>query len=184
MSGISRITIACLLFVVSGVAVGCGAASQTGTTTPTPTSTPALTPAAVSATSCPSAGSIGSPLGMTLPAPTAVQTGSGLPSGATGIGCTYNGGANGVVEVVLAANVPTAYFSTEEQKLNGTAGGRLQFTQVSGVGDQAVTYSYAVGARTDAGVIARKGGNLAGVIVVGPTVALGQIESLVNTLLG
>jgi hypothetical protein len=181
-----------LVVLLAGAVDACGASSSASTsggatTASASTSAPAPPPTsvAVNASSCPSATQIGGALGVTLPPPTAVQSASsGLPSGATGIGCTYNGGAAEVVEVVLAANISASYFDQEEQKLNGSAGGKLHFTSVSGVGDQAVSYTYPVGSRTDEGVVARKGSNLAGVIVVGPAVSQSQIESLVNQLLG
>jgi hypothetical protein len=183
----SRMTFPWLLVgLLAGAAAACGASSPTATATPsTPAPTPAPTPVTINASSCPSVSEVGGALGVTLPPPTAVQAAtSSLPSGATGIGCTYNGGISEIVEVVLGANVPISYFDQQEQKLNGSAAGKLHFISLSGVGDQAVSYSYPVGTRTDKGVIARKGSNLAGVFVLGPAVSLGQIESLVNQLLG
>lgn len=193
----SHITLKLLLMVLlAGAVDACGASSSASSsggvssqaaTASASTSAPTLppTPIAVNASSCPSATQVGGALGVTLPPPTAVKSAtSGLPSGATGIGCTYNGGTAEVVEVVLAASVPTSYFAQQEQKLNGSAAGKLHFSSVSGVGDQAVSFSYPVGSRTDEGVMARKGSNLAGVVIVGPAVSQSQIESLVNQLLG
>jgi hypothetical protein len=190
----SRMTLPSLLVVLlAGAAAACGATSSSGgASSPTATATPSTaaptspaTPVTINASACPSNSEVGGALGVTLPAPTAVQAAtSSLPSGATGIGCTYNGGISEIVEVVLGANVPTSYFAQQEKKLNGSAAGKVHFTSLSGVGDEAVSYSYSVGTKTDVGVIARKGSNLAGVFVLGPVVSLSQIESLINQLLG
>lgn len=193
-----------LIVMAAGVAAACGtstttpsssagapssAASASAAATPTPTS------ASIDVSACPPATEIASGLGLASVTLTATQGGPGStpsstsswPAGATGIGCTYTSAGttatSNVVELILGSGVPSGYIVTQEDKLNGTAAGALHFSSLSGVGDQAVTYSYPVEGRVDEGVIAQQGGNFAGIAAVLVTSNLSGIESLVRQLL-
>jgi hypothetical protein len=166
-----------------------GATVAPGSTAPT--SAPATSAAStISTGSCPSASTVGGALGATLPAPTVVTPGAGatpLPSGAAGIACSYISVSPTVVVIVVqASGLPSSFFSTEEQKQVASLQANnlnINFTPVSGVGDQAATYLYTANGRTVEGVLAAQGGNFAGVFTEGTPASLSQIESLVKQLL-
>jgi hypothetical protein len=121
-------------------------------------------------------------------APTTIDESGELPSGATGVGCEYLVGES-VIIVVEASNVPSSYFSTEEQSeesSDSAAGLSINFTPLSGVGSQAASYSYSADGVTASGVIAQSGGTVAGVFTSGTSGALGSVsqeENLVKQLL-
>jgi len=199
-----RITVPGLLAGLIAVAAlaGCGStsapsssSSAPGGATATPaTSTSAPTLAAINASACPSASTIGGALGVTLPNPTVVApvaSASALPTGATGIACEYipttNTTSPVVVIVALGAGVPTGWFTTQEQEQIASeqrAGLTINFTPLSGVGDEAATYQYTANGATVEGVLAVQGGNFVGVFTDGTSASLSQIESLVKSLLG
>jgi len=199
-----RTTVPSLLAgLIAAVAMaGCGSSSAPsssssapGGATATPasgaTATPAPTLAAINASACPSASTIGGALGVTLPNPTVLAPGasaSALPAGATGIACSYiTLSASPVVVIVgLGAGVPTDWFNSQEQEQIASeqkAGLSINFTPLSGLGDEAATYQYTASGATVEGVLAIQGGNFAGVFTDGTTASLGQIESLVRSLL-
>jgi hypothetical protein len=165
-----------------------GATVAPGSTAPT--SAPATSASTISTGSCPSASTVGGALGVTLPAPTVVTPGAGatpLPVGAAGIACSYVvASPTVVVIVVLGSGLPSSFLSTEEQKEVASlqaANFSINFTPVSGVGDQAATYMYTANGLTVEGVLAGQGGNFAGVFTEGTSASLSQIESLVKQLL-
>jgi hypothetical protein len=91
-----------------------------------------------------------------------------------------------VVIIALASGLPSSYFSTEEQKQVASlqaANLSINFTPVSGVGDEAASYQYTANGATVEGVLAGQGGNFAGVFTEGTSASLSQIESLVKQLL-
>jgi hypothetical protein len=158
------------LVITATIAAGCGntQSAARGTTTPTParTSSPGAsatsaasatsTPtSALSVSSCPSKNVVGSALGTTLPAPTVApyQPTPALPPGASGISCLYLSGKK-MVWVNSAANVPASYFDALKQ---GLAGGPLQLTPVSGLGDRAGYYLATYQSEPIVGVFAMKG---------------------------
>jgi hypothetical protein len=166
------------------------AAAATGMTAPT--SAPATSAAAISTGACPSASTVGGALGVTLPAPTVVPPVAGatpLPGGAAGIACSYSAATASppvVVIIALASGLPSGYLSTEEQKEVASlqaANINLNFTPLSGLGDEAATYQYTANGLTVEGVLAGQGGNFAGVFTEGTSASLSQIESLVKQLL-
>ncbi|MGD1033342.1 MAG: hypothetical protein ABR977_02775 [Candidatus Dormibacteria bacterium] len=201
-----RITLPSLLAGLIAVAAlaACGSttapsssSSAPGGATATPasgaTATPAPTVASIDASACPSASSIGSALGVTLPTPTVINPGasaSALPSGAVGIACEYLGLTASppvVVIVALGAGVPTSWFTTQEQEQIASEqkdGLDISFTPLSGLGDEAATYTYTASGATVEGVLAIQSGNFAGVFTDGTTASLSQVESLVRSLLG
>ncbi len=151
------------------------------------TSAPASSSAAAaSAGQCPSASTVGSALGVTAAAPTAIDELGSLPSGASGYGCTYLVGES-VIIVVKATGVPSNYFSTEEsseQQTDSAAGLNINFTPISGVGSEAASYTYSADGITATGVIAQQGNTVAGVftsMLSGATVS--QCENLVKQLI-
>ena len=136
-----------------------------------------------STASCPSASTVGSAMGATLPAATTVDESGDLPSGATGIGCSYIAGTS-VVIVVLASGVPSSYFSTEEQAQTSDLGSSINYSPISGLGDQAASYQYTADGLTASGVLALKGSDVVGVFTDGLNTSLSSEENLVRTLLG
>jgi hypothetical protein len=198
-----RITVRSLLAGLIAVAAlaGCGSTSAPSSSSSAPggaTATPASgatapTAAAINASACPSASAIGGALGATLPNPTVVAPGasaSALPAGATGIACSYISAVSTapvVVIVALGAGVPTSWFTSQEQEQVASlqkADLSINFTPLSGLGDEAATYQYTANGATVEGVLAIQGGNFAGVFTEGTSASLSQIESLVKSLLG
>jgi hypothetical protein len=92
-----------------------------------------------------------------------------------------------VIVVIKATGVPSNYFSTAEaaqKAANSTSGVSITFQPISGVGDEAASYTYASGSATETGVIAQQGGTLAGVFTSMLTGAsISQCENLVKQLL-
>jgi len=204
-----RITLPSLLTGLVAVAAlaACGSATSTSSSSAAsssssaataapgstaPTSAPATSAAsAISTGSCPSASTVGSALGVTLPTPTVVTPAAGatpLPGGATGIACSYiaTSAPPVVVIIALASGLPSSYFSTEEQKQVQSlqaAGVTINFAPISGLADEAATYQYSAAGLTVEGVLAGQGGNFAGVFTDGTSASLTQIENLVKQLL-
>ncbi len=195
-----RITIPSLLVGLIAVAAvaaaaGCGSTSAPSSSSSAPggaTATPTSAGTAINASACPSASTIGGALGATLPNPTVVAPGasaSALPSGAVGIACEYITASTSpvVVIVALGAGVPTSWFNTQEQEQVASlqqTGLSINYTPLSGLGDEAATYQYTANGENVAGVLAIQGGNFAGVFTDGTSASLSQIESLVKSLLG
>jgi hypothetical protein len=198
-----RITVPSLLAGLIAIAAlaGCGSTSAPSSSSSAPggataasgaTATPAPAVVTINASACPSASTIGAALGATLPNPTAIAPGasaSALPAGATGIACSYISDSTSpvVVIVALGAGVPTSWFTTQEQEQVANlqaAHLSINFTPLSGLGDQAATYQYTANGETVEGVLAIQGGNFAGVFTDGTSASLSQIESLVKSLLG
>ncbi|MGD0833455.1 MAG: hypothetical protein ABSA40_03385 [Candidatus Dormibacteria bacterium] len=189
--------------LAAALLAACGSSSTTpssgssapggGTATPAstaPTPTPA-TNSAIATGSCPSASTVGSALGTTLPAPTVVTPAAGatpVPSGESGIACSYisESATPVVVIVALASGVPSGFITQEEQKqltsLQGI-GVTVSFAPLSGVGDEAATYQYSAAGLTVEGVVAGQGSNFVGIFTEGTPATLAQIENLVKQLL-
>jgi hypothetical protein len=183
------------LFCSLAVAVAaCGGSTATSSSTTTPggggTATPAgatsaaatPTPAATTL-SCPSSSAVGSALGITgVPAPTTIGT------SASGVSCNYLSTATPVFDVVVSIvnGIPSSYLSTAEASMNATASAAgLSFTAVSGVGDEAYSYSYSLGgSESAAGIIAVKGTTFVGIACTGTSATLPVIEAYARTLLG
>lgn len=151
--------------------------SAPGTSAPTPTVAAAATTAA--APSCPSGGTVGSALGITLPSPVGVTSpGSNtLPSGATDINCDYHGTTDNVIISILTG-IPASYISQFSNQFP------VAFKPVSGVGDEARSFVQALSGGTDnEGLVAAKGSTVVAIVATATPATLSQIESLVNSLL-
>lgn len=181
-----------LSLLVLGVGLSACAASSSapplpGATTPpapvvttSPTGTPlvALPPSAGTFT-CPTAAIVGSALGITLSAPTAIPGGGGqaLPAGATGVACDYRGTASNVL-IQLIANIDPTYITKFSNRFP------VPFASVSGVGDQARSFSQPLnGGKDNEGVVATKGSRIVVVTATATPATLAQVEALVEQLL-
>jgi hypothetical protein len=167
----------------------CG--SSSGATPPT---TPTTKPATATATSaplstngttaapasCPSGAKVGAALGgISLPNPVGVAGSSGtpLPAGATGVSCEYAGKAMNVL-IELITNISSSYIDQFSSNFP------VPYVSVSGVGDQARSFSQSLnGGKDNEGVVATKGSNLVDVTATYTPASLAQIEALINQLL-
>jgi hypothetical protein len=144
---------------------------------------PLATSAAVAATlasdRCPTAATVGAALSVTLPKPTGVAGGgvTALPPGATGLACEYAGKTYNVL-IELITNIDPSSISLFSSKFP------VPYVSVSGVGDQARSFSQTLGGGKDnEGVVATKGKSLVSIVATATPASLGQIEALVNELL-
>ena len=181
-----RLALGAFFFVTALTACG-GSSTSTSSpaavataTTPPATAAPLSTSAAAPrAPGCPTAATVGSALGITLPAPTVIHGGGGtpLPVGATGMACEYRGQSLNVI-IELIRNISPSYIAKFSTKFPVT------FTSVSGVGDQARSFSVSLGGGKDnEGVVATKGSTLVGIVATATPASLSQLESLVSHLL-
>lgn len=169
-----------LVFVASVTACGGSTVASTPSPTATSLSIPSSTATSTPAPStCPTAVTVGSALGITLPKPTGVpfSGGTAFPAGAKGVACEYRGQSFNVI-IELITNISPSYiaqFSTHFP---------VAFTNVSGVGDQARSFSVSLGGGKDnEGVVATKGSTLVSIVATATPASLTQIEALVNQLL-
>jgi hypothetical protein len=176
-------------FLCSIAVAACGSAtsgsssssSAAGTATSTAavsTATATATPASGTTTlSCPTASEVGVALGITVPAPTNYGT------SAAGISCNYLSGSADVI-LSIVHGIPTGYLTQAEATMQATLA-TLGFTAVSGVGDQAYTYSYAPSAsETALGILAVKGTTFVEISCTGTTTTLSKVEAYASQLLG
>ena len=179
-----RLALGAFFFVTALTACGGTSTSSPAAvataTTPSATAAPVSTSAAAPrAPGCPTAATVGSALGITLPAPTVIHGGGGtpLPVGATGMACEYRGQSLNVI-IELIRNISPSYIAKFSTKFPVT------FTSVSGVGDQARSFSVSLGGGKDnEGVVATKGSTLVGIVATATPASLSQLESLVSHLL-
>jgi hypothetical protein len=182
-----------LVFGVTLSACGSSSASPAPVATPTP-ATPTATPVAITkaptgptaaiattqaAASCPTGATVGAALGINLPNPIGVVGGGGtqLPAGATGAACEYAGKGLNVI-IVLVANINPSSISLFSDKFP------VAYKSVSGVGDQARSFSQSLNAGKDnEGVVATKGSTLVAITATATPASLAQIEALVSQLL-
>lgn len=184
-----------LTTLVIGVTLtACGGSSGTpaaaaptaaGSTSPTAATAPLVTAAPLpsirataAASSCPTAATVGAALGITVSAPVGVTGGGGtpLPPGATAVVCDYHGTAlNVIIEVLRNVDPSTiSRFSTQFP---------VAYASVSGVGDQARSFSQSLGGGKDnEGVVATKGSTLVDIVATATPASLAQIEALLNQL--
>lgn len=168
------------LALAAGLAA-CGSSSPTTSSSTGATPTPVPTPTAAAATTaqCPSGSAVGSALSTTLPDAVVIpNTGtSQLPSGATGISCDYHTTTDNVIITVLQ-NVSASDISQFSQHFP------VAFTPVSGVGDQARSFSVSLGGgKTNEGLVAAKGSTVVAIVATYTPATLSQLEALVNSLL-
>ena len=140
-----------------------------------------------SAMSCPSENVVENALGLTLSAPTSSPDNPAppFPPGGSGINCVYlsgsqtafpSGGRPPGAVVTLATNVAPSYFDTLKQL---QAGGPIQLTTLSRLGDRAGYYQATYQSEPFTGVQAMKGTHLLWVEVDGlPSVSVARIVSL------
>ena len=145
------------------------AASAAAITSPTTTTAAAI---------CPTAATVDSALGTSLPAPVGVDAGStGLPAGATGVACEYHASTYNVI-IELISNIAPASIT------NFTKHFPVPPVAVSGVGDQAFSFSQTLtGGKVNEGVVATKGSTLVSIGATYTPATLAQVEALVNSLL-
>jgi hypothetical protein len=178
-----RLALTTFLFAMALTACGgssTGSPPSVATTPPSVATTrPATTPSATGALGCPTAATVGSALGITLPAPAVVHGGGGtpLPAGATGVACEYRGQSQNVI-IELIRNISPSYITRFSTRFP------VRFTNVSGLGDQARSFSTPLGGGKDnEGVVATKGSTLVGIVATATPASLSQLESLVRQLL-
>jgi hypothetical protein len=181
------LTLTAFLFAAALAACGGSGTSPPAAVAATPTATaaphsttaaPHSTTAAAPAT-CPTAATVGSALGITVPAPTGIKGGGGtqLPPVATGVVCEYRGQTLNVI-IELLRNISPSYITQFSTRFP------VAFGRVSGVGDQARSFSVSLGGGKDnEGVVATKGSTLVDVTATDTPASLRQIESLVSQLL-
>ena len=128
---------------------------------------------------CPSAATVGTALGVTVTAPVLVKGGGAttLPAGATGVACEYAGTALNVI-IELISNIDPTSISLFSSRFP------VPYASVSGVGDQARSFTQTLGAGKDnEGVVATKGSNLVSITATATPATLAQVEALVEQLL-
>jgi hypothetical protein len=185
------------LAAIGLVVAACG--GSTGGTPPPAASVPAATvpavttaPVATSTTApgasvsitaaapgCPTGATVGTALGISLPAPVGVKGGGAekLPAGATGISCEYHAASYNVILEILTG-VPASFISNYSSRFP------VKYTTVSGVGDQARFFLQSLnGGRDNEGVVATKGTDLVDVTATATPASLTQVEALVSQLL-
>lgn len=171
------------LFAATALA-GCGGSGTSSPAAGAATSSATAAPAPASAAApqtlgCPAAATVGSALGITLPAPVLVHGGGGtqLPAGATGVACDYRGQSFNVI-IELIRNISPSYIAQFSARFPVT------FASVPGVGDQARSFSVSLGGGKDnEGVVATKGSSLVEIVATATPASLSQLESLVSQLL-
>ncbi len=190
--------------VLSATLVACGSLTPASTSTSTsrsaataaavpPTATPpaAATPtpaAGLTSLTCPTEDTVNSGLGVNVAAPMSQPAGD-VPTGSTGIVCTYSAGTGTQVVVIDFASGPVASsFISQvvagEQQSAQTQGATFANTNVSGVGSQAVIVTLSMaGSPTENGLVAVSG-NTGLAVTVSPPVSQTQLESFGSQLLG
>lgn len=139
-------------------------------------SLPAVTAAAPN---CPSAATVDAALGVSLPEPVGIAGGgtNQLPAGATAVACEYHSATYNVI-IELLSNISPTYITSFTGKFPVPA------TSVSGLGDQAQSFSQSLGGGKDnEGVVASKGSTMVDITATDTPATLAQIEALINTLL-
>ncbi len=185
-----RLGVAAGVALLCSVAVAaCGSATSSSSsssgaagtaTVSAPASTATATPASGTSTvSCPSASAVGAALGITVPAPTVYG------ASAAGVSCNYLSGSADVI-LSIVHGIPTGYLAEAEATMQASSASLgLGFTPLSGVGDQAYTYSYTVTAsETALGIMAVKGTTYVGIACTGTTTSLSKVEAYASQLLG
>lgn len=157
---------------------GAAAATSAPTAAAVTSPAPSLTTTAA-ALACPSGPTVGTALGVTLPAPVGVKGGGGekLPAGATGISCEYAGaGLNVIIELV--DGVSPSFIDKYSGRFP------VPFVAVAGLGDQARSFQQALnGGRDNEGLVATKGSTLVDVTATATPATLAQLEAFVSQLL-
>ena len=184
-----RLGVAAGVALLCSVAVAaCGSATSSSSsssgaagtaTVSAPASTATATPVSGTSTvSCPSASAVGAALGITVPAPTVYG------ASAAGVSCNYLSGSADVI-LSIVHGIPTGYLAEAEATMQASSASLgLGFTPLSGVGDQAYTYSYTLSTETALGIMAVKGTTYVGIACTGTTTSLSKVEAYASQLLG
>ena len=184
-----RLGVAAGVALLCSVAVAaCGSATSSSSsssgaagtaTVSAPASTATATPVSGTSTvSCPSASAVGAALGITVPAPTVYG------ASAAGVSCNYLSGSADVI-LSIVHGIPTGYLAEAEATMQASSASLgLGFTPLSGVGDQAYTYSYTLSTETALGIMAVKGTTYVGIACTGTTTSLSKVETYASQLLG
>ena len=100
-----------------------------------------------------------------------------LPAGATAEVCEYHASTYNVI-IERLTNISPSFITQFSSKFP------VAFTTVAGVGDQARSFSVALGGGKDnEGVVATKGTTLVAIVATATPATLAQIEALVDQLL-
>jgi len=188
-----RIKPAFLLPVAALAIAGCGSSTSSSSapssgspsSTPPPASSSSSSTSALDISSCPTASTVGSAFGgAALPAPTGVAGfTAALPVGASGIGCSYLSSSHDVI-INLINDFPSSAFGAAELTVDTLVGRTLAFSPVSGLGTEAVSYTWTSPTYGPAvGVIVQDGTDHVSVYAAGLSASLSQVESLASQLL-
>jgi hypothetical protein len=187
----SRLLVAtALVFALTAVAAcGSSAASAPAATGTAPGGAPTVAAATgapkatvgltAAGTECPTAATVNTALGTSLSNPNKVTGGgsTSLPAGASAIACDYAGKAMNVI-IELISNTPPSTIDAFSSKFP------VAYKSVSGVGDQARSFSQSLGGgRNNEGVVATKGNHLVSITATATPASLAQVEALVGQLL-
>src|SRR5665213_900468 len=171
-----RLALTTLVFIAALAACG---GTTAGSPSPVASTSPVLPTTTAAPSSCPTAATVGTALGITVPAPVGVVGGGAtqLPAGATGEVCNYHAQTFNVIIEVLK-NISPSFISKFSSQFP------VAFKSVSGVGDQARSFSAPIGGgRDNEGVVATKGSTLVAIVATATPASLAQVEALVNQLL-
>jgi hypothetical protein len=171
-----RLALTTLVFTAALAACG---GTTAGSPSPVVSPSVALPTTTAAPSSCPTAAVVGSALGITLPKPVGVAGGGGtqLPAGATGEVCDYHAQSFNVIISVLR-NISPSYITQFSSRFP------VAYKSVSGVGDQARSFTAPIGGGKDnEGVVATKGSTLVAITATATPVSLTQVETLVSQLL-
>ncbi len=179
----SRWVLAITLGLIAAL-TACGGSTSTASSTPSASPAPVATPGAspvvtAAAPTCPTAAKVGAALGIAAPKPVGVTGGGGtpLPAGATAEACDYHGATFNVI-IESITNIDPSYIAQFSSRFP------VAFVSVSGVGDQARSFSVALGGgKVNEGVVATKGKHLVDITATATPTSLAQVEALVNELL-
>jgi hypothetical protein len=170
------VALTAFLFAASLSACGSSSVAATPSATLTPQSVPSPTAAS---RSCPTAATVGSALGITVPKPVGVAGSGGtqLPAGASATVCEYHAQTYNVI-IEIITNISPSFITQFSNRFP------VAFANVSGVGDQARSFSQPLGGgKLNEGVVATKGKTLVSITATATPATLAQVEALVNQLL-
>jgi hypothetical protein len=164
--------------VFTATVAACGSTTA-GSPSPVASTSPVLPTTTAAPSSCPTAATVGTALGITVPAPVGVVGGGAtkLPAGATGEVCNYHAQTFNVIIIVLR-NISPSFIANFSSRFP------VPYASVSGVGDQARSFTAPIGAGKDnEGVVATKGSTLVSITATATPASLTQVETLVSQLL-
>jgi hypothetical protein len=171
-----RLALTALVFTAAVAACG---STTAGSPSPVASTSPVLPTTTAAPSTCPTAATVGTALGVTVPAPVGVKPSgvSPFPPGATVEVCNYHAQTLNVIIEVLR-NISPSDISLFSKNYP------VAYKSVSGVGDQARSFSVSIGGgRDNEGVVATKGSTLVAIVATATPASLAQVEALVNQLL-